>query len=84
MGMWKTVLGAMAILVSGAAWAGPIPSEQSIIDRLLRPTQIYSCGGKTKCAQMDSCEEAYYYLRKCGLTRLDGDGDGVPCESICR
>ncbi|MFB9061263.1 MULTISPECIES: excalibur calcium-binding domain-containing protein [Sphingobium] len=32
---------------------------------------------------MDSCSEAYHYLNECGLSRLDGDGDGVPCESIC-
>lgn len=41
------------------------------------------CGSKTKCGQMISCEEAYFYLKTCGLTRLDGDKDGVPCESIC-
>ncbi|BAI97453.1 hypothetical protein Sj15T_18890 [Sphingobium sp. TA15] len=42
-----------------------------------------SCGSKWKCGQMDSCSEAYHYLNECGLSRLDGDGDGVPCESIC-
>ncbi len=42
-----------------------------------------SCGGKWKCGQMNSCSEAYHYLNNCGLGRLDGDGDGVPCESIC-
>ena len=44
----------------------------------------FSCAGKTKCAQMDSCAEARFYLRACGVTRLDRDHDGVPCESICR
>lgn len=42
-----------------------------------------SCGIKWKCGQMDSCAEAYHYLNDCGVRRLDGDGDGVPCESIC-
>ena len=42
-----------------------------------------SCGSKTKCGEMLSCEEAYYYLKSCGVTRLDGDKDGIPCESIC-
>lgn len=28
--------------------------------------------------------EARFYLTRCGLTRLDGDGDGVPCEALCR
>ncbi|MEZ5445180.1 MAG: excalibur calcium-binding domain-containing protein [Gammaproteobacteria bacterium] len=42
------------------------------------------CGAKTLCKQMLTCEEAMHYLNDCGLTRLDRDGDGVPCESICR
>lgn len=41
------------------------------------------CGTKWKCGQMDSCAEAVHYLNDCGVGRLDGDGDGVPCESIC-
>lgn len=41
------------------------------------------CGTKYYCKEMGSCEEAIYYLVNCGLTRLDGDGDGIPCESIC-
>jgi endonuclease YncB( thermonuclease family) len=44
----------------------------------------FQCESKTTCRQMQSCAEAKYYLMNCGLTRLDGDKDGVPCESICR
>lgn len=43
----------------------------------------YQCEGKSKCGQMDSCEEAEFYLNHCGKTRLDRDGDGIPCESLC-
>lgn len=43
-----------------------------------------ACGSKRYCREMESCEEARFYLKQCGLARLDGDGDGVPCESICR
>lgn len=43
-----------------------------------------SCGAKTFCREMTSCEEARFFLVQCGLSRLDGDGDGVPCESLCR
>ena len=39
---------------------------------------------KKYCAHMDSCADAYFYLNQCGRTRLDGDKDGVPCESICK
>ncbi|KAB7623958.1 thermonuclease family protein [Alkalilimnicola sp. S0819] len=42
------------------------------------------CGEKTWCREMSSCEEARFHLRQCGLSRLDGDGDGVPCEALCR
>lgn len=41
------------------------------------------CAGKRKCGDMDSCEEARFYLSKCGVRSLDRDGDGVPCESLC-
>ena len=44
----------------------------------------FKCGTKRYCKEMSSCEEARYYLEHCGLTRLDGDGDGVPCESLCQ
>lgn len=43
----------------------------------------YTCSGKTTCGQMTSCAEARYYLTSCGQTRLDGDKDGTPCETIC-
>ena len=33
---------------------------------------------------MASFEEARFYLEECGFARLDRDGDGVPCESLCR
>lgn len=42
-----------------------------------------SCGSKRYCKEMTSCEEAKFYLNQCGLSRLDGDGDGIPCEKIC-
>lgn len=47
--------------------------------------QEYSCDdGKRYCKEMRSCEEAKYHLEQCGLSRLDRDKDGIPCESICR
>lgn len=44
----------------------------------------FSCEGKRRCGEMKSCAEAEHYLRQCGVSSLDGNGDGVPCESICR
>ena len=43
-----------------------------------------ACGSKHYCKEMASCEEAKFYLTQCGLTRIDGDGDGTPCEKLCR
>lgn len=43
-----------------------------------------NCGSKRTCGQMSSCAEAKHYLNDCGLSRLDRDHDGIPCESLCR
>ncbi|PJF33519.1 MAG: hypothetical protein CUN49_18385, partial [Candidatus Thermofonsia Clade 1 bacterium] len=34
------------------------------------------------CAQFTTCEQAVACLRA-GNTRLDRDGNGIPCESLC-
>lgn len=44
----------------------------------------FNCGSKQSCAEMSSCLEAKFYLHACGLTRLDRDGDGIPCEAKCQ
>lgn len=41
----------------------------------------FRCDGRTHCSQMTSCEEATYFLKNCPGTKMDGDGDGVPCEN---
>ena len=41
----------------------------------------FRCRGKKHCSQMTSCDEATFYLRNCPGTKMDGDGDGIPCES---
>ena len=41
------------------------------------------CGPKRRCAEMTDCAEARRYLA-CGLPYLDGDGDGTPCDALCR
>lgn len=42
------------------------------------------CGSKRYCKEMSSCAEAKHYLNVCGVSRLDRDGDGIPCEAICK
>ena len=46
-------------------------------------TAAGACGGKRTCGEMTDCAEAAHYLTDCGRRRLDGDGDGIPCESLC-
>lgn len=48
-----------------------------------KPSKGFTCSGKRFCREMNSCEEAQFYLNKCGVRRLDGDNDGIPCESLC-
>jgi endonuclease YncB( thermonuclease family) len=44
----------------------------------------FQCGSKNTCREMGSCEEARFYLQQCGLKKIDGNGDGVPCEALCK
>jgi len=48
------------------------------------PVTNIQCGTKRYCREMTSCQEAFAYLHQCGLKRLDGDNDGIPCENLCR
>ncbi|OOF52019.1 cold-shock protein [Rodentibacter genomosp. 1] len=48
-------------------------------------TEQFSCEDSIPyCKQMKSCAQAKFYLKQCGMDRLDQDGDGVPCENVCR
>ena len=64
------------------------PVTESVgIQRLAEPlaptsnTPAFQCQGKQFCSQMTSCAEATYYQKNCPDTQMDGDNDGVPCES---
>jgi hypothetical protein len=49
-----------------------------------RTAQSWSCNPRHTCGRIASCAEAMWYLENCSWgSRLDGDSDGVPCESIC-
>lgn len=64
----------------------PITSLWNRISASFRSlTRNFSCGRKSHCSQMNSCSEAQFYLQQCGLTTIDGDNDGKPCErTLCR
>lgn len=39
------------------------------------------CDGRVYCSQMGSCEEATWFLKNCPGMKMDGNSDGVPCET---
>lgn len=41
----------------------------------------FTCDGRQHCSQMTSCAEATYFNNNCPNTKMDGNNDGVPCES---
>jgi hypothetical protein len=45
-----------------------------------RSNSSFRCDGRTYCSQMTSCEEATWFLQNCPGVKMDGEGDGVPCE----
>ncbi|MCY4342221.1 MAG: thermonuclease family protein [Gammaproteobacteria bacterium] len=47
-------------------------------------SQAFSCAAKRHCREMASCAEARHHLEACDKLALDGDGDGIPCEKLCR
>ena len=63
---------------------GGVAQEPDPEVRRLTPAVPFTCSAKRYCREMTSCEEVRFYLERCGLSRLDGDGDGVPCEALCR
>lgn len=81
---------------SRGLWVDPNPvppwewrhGEKKVASPIV-PTQRYlgntkECGQKRNCKEMISCEEAMFFLRNCEVSSLDRDGDGIPCESLCR
>ena len=40
----------------------------------------FSCDGRSMCSQMTSCQEATLFIQNCPGMKMDGNGDGVPCE----
>ncbi len=48
------------------------------------PMSSNECGEKRYCKEMSSCSEVMFFFKKCGIANLDRDGDGIPCESLCK
>ena len=64
----------------------PVPAKQmkkpspATVEKKNEQEIRFQCDGRVHCSEMTSCEEARYFLRNCPGVKMDGDGDGVPCE----
>ncbi|MEP6941139.1 MAG: excalibur calcium-binding domain-containing protein [Rudaea sp.] len=65
---------------SGALEPQPPHARDAPATVISDPSSTFTCDGRTRCAQMNSCAEATYFLRHCPNTQMDGDNDGIPCE----
>lgn len=87
MGRMFSVVLVLSLAGAGYSFLAPklsqAPRESSALASVPAPvaSSPYRCDGRRYCSQMTSCEEAKYVLRNCPDTEMDGDGDGVPCES---
>ncbi|HUL11163.1 MAG TPA: excalibur calcium-binding domain-containing protein, partial [Methylococcaceae bacterium] len=80
----------LLVIVVGLFIYDKVPRKTELVNSITEPvseveevkdTPQYHCEGKTRCPEMTSCEEARYYLNNCPGTEMDGDHDGIPCES---
>ena len=83
----------LIILISVGAWqhfskssvanqpiSEPTKPLQVKVEKYVPPKTTFKCDGRQHCSQMNSYEEAKYFIQHCPNTKMDGDNDGVPCE----
>lgn len=58
----------------------PATAVATVVADHVSPARI-KCDGRKYCSQMTSCSEAKSFLQQCPGTEMDGDDDGIPCES---
>ena len=83
----RVLVAAFAFLVAAAlsSLRGRGPATPSGDFQATPPISTFKCGTKHYCREMTSCDEARFFLKQCGVTTIDGDHDGVPCEqALCR
>lgn len=74
---WRKNLCSMSV-------APPQPQQQPGLNSA-KSTGTFTCSVvKRRCSEMTNCDEAKFYLTQCGVRTIDGNHDGVPCETICR
>ena len=58
--------------------------RQSYTAPAVAQAAVFKCDGRQHCSQMTSRAEAEFFVRNCPDTKMDGDGDGEPCENDSR
>ncbi len=68
--------------ITNASLQSASPAAPSSFQPQAAPSSAarFSCDGRKHCPQKGSYDEAVFFLRNCPNTRMDGDGDGIPCE----
>ena len=76
-GAYQTRLGDEALLYEDeSSVTTQLLDQETASDKRSR----YQCDGRVYCSQMTSCKEAEFLLANCPGVKMDGGGDGVPCE----
>ena len=75
----ESVKSSMVILLSDN-----IKGQELSIKKVNSTRSTFQCDGRTYCSQMNSKAEAEFFSRHCPNTKMDGDNDGIPCESDSR
>ena len=89
--MKKILLGIVIGALALSAWqrvnhpepvteTGNVEQPASLAVETITSTPSFHCDGRTRCTEMTSCEEATFFLQNCPGVKMDGEGDGVPCE----
>jgi hypothetical protein len=60
--------------------AGSAAAAKSATSPSMAVNVGFKCDGRKYCSQMTSCAEATYFLSNCAGVKMDGDGNGIPCE----
>jgi hypothetical protein len=91
--MKRVLLGVVVVALAWSSYervhdravsAPPPPGPAADLSLVERPADPkFVCDGRVHCSQMDSCQEARYFLRHCPGVKMDGDNDGAPCEQDC-
>jgi hypothetical protein len=62
----------------------PVYAESTSNTSTLNSSSNFKCDGRQHCSQMNSLEEAEFFIKNCPNTKMDGDNDGEPCENDSR